>query len=156
MLIRLIAVGKRLPDWVNNGYQEYARRLKGPCRLELTEISPGQRSRNVPPAKAKILEGQRILRAIPTQSHVVALAVDGESWSTPKLASKLSQWTIKGSVVCLLVGGADGLEKNVLKRADEFWSLSPLTLPHGLVRPIVAEALYRGWSLTQGHPYHRR
>ena len=76
MLIRLIAVGKRLPDWVNNGYQEYARRLKGPCRLELTEISPGQRSRNVPPAKAKILEGQRILRAIPTQSHVVALAVD--------------------------------------------------------------------------------
>ncbi len=155
MLIRLIAVGKRQPDWVNDGYQEYARRLKGPCRLELTEISPGQRSRSVSSSKAKALEGQRILRAIPTQSHVVALAVDGEAWSTPKLALKLAQWTTQGSVICLLVGGVDGFETDVLKRADELWSLSPLTLPHGLVRPVVAEALYRGWSLTQGHPYHR-
>jgi 23S rRNA (pseudouridine1915-N3)-methyltransferase len=98
----------------------------------------------VSPSKARVLEGERLLRAIPARSHVVALAVDGEAWSTPKLASKLTQWTTQGLIICLLIGGA-----------DEHWSLSTLTLPHGLVRPVVAEALYRAWSLTQGHPYHR-
>jgi len=155
LLIRLIAVGKRQPDWINRGYQEYARRLQGSCRLELTEVSPGQRSRGASPTKARALEGERLLRAIPAHSHVVVLAVDGEAWSTPKLASKLTQWTKQGLIICLLIGGADGLDIDVLKRADEHWSLSSLTFPHGLVRPVVAEALYRAWSLTQGHPYHR-
>lgn len=86
---------------------------------------------------------------------MVALAVDGQSWSTAELAARLERWMAAGAPVCLLVGGPDGLSAKVLGRAAERWSLSPLTLPHGLVRPVVAEALYRAWSLTQGHPYHR-
>ena len=96
-----------------------------------------------------------MLRAIPTAAHVVALTVGGQAWSTIELAKRLSSWTVLGTSVCLLVGGPDGLADDVLQRADERWSLSPLTLPHGIVRPVVAEALYRAWTLHQGHPYHR-
>ena len=85
----------------------------------------------------------------------MALTVDGQAWSTIELAERLSSWTLLGKLVCLLVGGPDGLADDVLQRADERWSLSPLTLPHGIVRPMVAEALYRAWTLRQGHPYHR-
>lgn len=155
MRIHLIAVGKRQPDWINDGFHEYARRLKGACTLELKEIPPGRRSRTTPPDRARGAEGERILRAIPAAAHVVALTVDGQAWSTDQLAERLGSWAAVGTPVCLLVGGPDGLAAEVLQRADERWSLSPLTLPHGLVRPIVAEALYRAWSLTRGHPYHR-
>ena len=96
-----------------------------------------------------------MLRAIPTAAHVVALTVDGQAWSTIELAERLSSWTLLGKLGCLLGGGPDGLADVVLQRADERWSLSPLTLPHGIVRPMVAEALYRAWTLRQGHPYHR-
>ena len=85
----------------------------------------------------------------------MALTVDGQAWSTIELAERLSSWPRLGKLVCLLVGGPDGLADDVLQRADERWSLSPLTLPHGIVRPMVAEALYRAWTLRQGHPYHR-
>ena len=155
MRIQLIAAGKRQPVWINDGYEEYARRLKGSCKLDLTEIPLGHRSRTTLPDKARDSEGRRMLRAIPTAAHVVALTVDGQAWSTIELAERLSSWTLLGALVCLLVGGPDGLADDVLQRADERWSLSPLTLPHGIVRPMVAEALYRAWTLRQGHPYHR-
>jgi len=155
MRVRLIAAGKRQPGWINEGYEEYARRLKGTCRLDLLEIPLGQRSGASSGDKARDAEGERMLRAIPPRAHVVALAVDGRSWSTEELAARLERWMAAGAPVCLLVGGPDGLSAKVLDRAAERWSLSPLTLPHGLVRPVVAEALYRAWSLTQGHPYHR-
>ena len=155
MRIQLIAAGKRQPAWIDDGYQEYARRLKGACKLELTEIPLGRRSKSVPPDKARDAEGERMLRAIPTAAHVVALTVDGQAWSTAELADRMSSWTTLGAPVCLVVGGPDGLADEVLQRANERWSLSPLTLPHGLIRPVVAEALYRAWSLHQGHPYHR-
>jgi len=155
MRMQLIAVGKRQPDWVNAGYHEYARRLRGACTLELTEIPPGHRSRATSGNKAKDSEGERMLRAIPPAAHVVALMVNGRAWSTGELAVRLKGWMTIGVPVCLLVGGPDGLSSRVLQRADEHWSVSPLTLPHGLVRPVVAEALYRAWSLIQGHPYHR-
>jgi len=155
MRMLLIAAGKRQPDWINDGYHEYARRLRGPCILELVEIPLGRRSRSEAGDKARAAEGQRMLRAIPPGAHVVALAVDGRAWSSAELASRLASWMAIGAPVCLLVGGPDGLSPQVLQRADERWSLSPLTLPHGLVRPVVAEALYRAWSLAQGHPYHR-
>ena len=96
-----------------------------------------------------------MLRAIPESAHVVALTVDGQSWSTRALAARLQRWMEGGVPVCLLVGGPDGLSPRVLERADECWSVSPLTLPHGLIRPLIAEAVYRAWTLTQGHPYHR-
>lgn len=155
MRIQLIAAGRRQPVWVNDGYEEYARRLKGSCKLELTEIPLGHRSRATSPDKARDSEGRRMLRAIPTAAHVVALTVGGQAWSTIELAKRLSSWTVLGTSVCLLVGGPDGLADDVLQRANERWSLSPLTLPYGIVRPVVAEALYRAWTLHQGHPYHR-
>ena len=155
MRIQLIAAGKRQPDWVNAGYHEYARRLRGACTLDLLEISLGRRSRATSGDKARGAEGERMLRAIPPAAHVVALTVDGRAWSTVELAARLASWMAMGAPVCLLVGGPDGLSSQVLQRANERWSVSPLTLPHGLVRPVVAEALYRAWSLTQGHPYHR-
>ena len=155
MRIQLIAAGKRQPVWINDGYEEYARRLKGPCKLDLTEIPLGHRSRTTSPDKARDYEGKRMLRVIPTAAHVVALTVDGQAWSTIELVERLSSWMVLGTPVCLLIGGPDGLANDVLQRADERWSLSPLTLPHGIVRPMVAEALYRAWTLRQGHPYHR-
>jgi 23S rRNA (pseudouridine1915-N3)-methyltransferase len=155
MRMQLIAVGKRQPDWVNAGYHEYARRLKGACTLKLTEIPPGRRSRVISENKARDSEGERMLRAIPPAAHVVALTVNGRAWSTRELAERLKGWMTIGAPVCLLVGGPDGLSSRTLQRANERWSVSPLTLPHGLVRPVVAEALYRAWSLIQGHPYHR-
>ena len=106
MRIQLIAVGKRQPVWINDGYEEYARRLKGPCKLDLTEIPLGHRSRATSPDKARDSEGRRMLRVIPTAAHVVALAVDGQAWSTIELAERLSSWTVLGTSVCLLVGDA--------------------------------------------------
>ncbi len=155
MRIQLIAAGKRQPDWVNDGYREYARRLRGSCTLELVEIPLGHRSRGGSADRARDSEADRMLRAIPSTAHVVVLSVDGQAWSTVELAARLTSWMAIGAPVCLLVGGPDGLSSKVLERADERWSVSPLTFPHGLIRPVVAEALYRAWSLTRGHPYHR-
>ncbi len=155
MRIVLIAAGTRQPQWVQDGYREYARRLRGNCTLDLKEIPLGPRTGSGAPRQAVDKEAERILRAIPRGARTVALDVRGESWSTERLAARMLDWMAGGAPVCLVVGGPDGLSPRVLKRADECWSLSALTLPHGLVRPLVAEALYRAWSLTRGHPYHR-
>ena len=119
MRIQLIAAGKRQPVWINDGYEEYARRLKGSCKRELTESPLGHRSRTTLPDKARDSEGRRMLRAIPTAAHVVALTVDGQAWSTIELAERLSSWTLLGKLVCLLVGGPAGLAADVLQRAAE-------------------------------------
>ena len=156
MRVLLIAVGTRQPTWVQAGYEQYARRLSGSLKMELVEIPLGRRSTSGPARKAVAQEAGRMLRAIPSGARVVALDVNGASWSTPQLAERVLDWMAGGAPVCLLVGGPDGLSSSVLERAHERWSLSPLTLPHGLVRPLVAEALYRAFSLTRGHPYHRR
>ena len=155
MRVLLIAVGTRQPSWVQAGYEQYARRLSGSCNMELVEIPLGRRSASGPVRKAVAQEAERMLRAIPRGARVVALDVNGASWTTPQLAARVLDWMAGGAPVCLLVGGPDGLSSGVLARAHERWSLSPLTLPHGLVRPLVAEALYRAVSLTRGHPYHR-
>ena len=128
-----------MPKWVNAGYEDYARRLPPECRLELVAIPPGPRGR-----------GGDVARA-----HVVALEVEGRPWTTPDLARSLEAWLQQGRDVALLVGGPDGLDECCRARADEARSLSPLTLPHGLVRVLVAEQIYRAWSLLRGHPYHR-
>jgi 23S rRNA (pseudouridine1915-N3)-methyltransferase len=96
-----------------------------------------------------------MLAAVPDNAHAVALEVNGQPWSTAELGLHLQRWMGLGRPVALMVGGPDGLAPGCLERAAEHWSLSRLTLPHGLVRVVVAEALYRAWSLTQGHPYHR-
>ncbi len=155
MQIHLISVGNRMPGWVKQGYDDYAKRLPKDCELMLKEIAPGQRGKNCDVARIVRDEGERILTAIPTNSHVVALDLSGKAWATPELAQGLQRWQEGGKAVALLVGGPDGLADSVRQKAAEFWSLSPLTFPHPLVRIIVAEQIYRAWSILHNHPYHR-
>ena len=155
MRLLVIAAGNRQPAWVDDGFADYARRLRGSCTLELVEIPLGRRSKSSSD-KARRDESARMLRAIPPNAHVVALGVSGRTWATEQLAERIDRWTTLAAPVCLLIGGPDGLSAECEARSAEHWSLSPLTFPHGLVRVIVAEALYRAWSLNEGHPYHRR
>lgn len=153
--MHLLAVGSRVPAWVDTGCREYARRLPRECRLELVTVAAARRGKGAGTARAVAAEGRRLLAAVPAQARVVALDQGGEPWTTRMLASRLARWLQEGRDVALLVGGADGLAPACLERAEQRWSLSPLTLPHALVRVIVAEQLYRAWSLLAGHPYHR-
>lgn len=155
MRIAVISVSGKQPDWVQAGFDSYARRLRGSCALDLTEISLAKRSKSVALTRVLEQEGKRMLAAIPKGAHVVALDEAGKSWSTLQLATRLKAWLGGGTPVALLIGGPDGMAPDCMARANERWSLSPLTLPHGLVRVIAAEALYRAWSLLEHHPYHR-
>ncbi len=155
MRLRLIAVGQKMPAWVAEGWATFATRLPRECPLELLELAAGTRARKGDPARARADEGERMLAALKDNPQVVALDVTGKAWDTPTLARRLEAWRAGGRDVALLVGGPDGLDPRCLERADERWSLSPLTFPHMLVRVIVAEQLYRAWSLLSNHPYHR-
>jgi 23S rRNA (pseudouridine1915-N3)-methyltransferase len=155
MRIHLIAVGTRMPAWVTAGYTEYARRLPRECSLQLVEIPVSKRRKSLPPARAKQEEGDLMLAALPPDCLVIALDVAGKGWRTEGLAERLQGWMAGGRDVALLVGGPDGLSPACQVRADLSWSLSALTYPHALVRIIVAEQLYRAWSINTGHPYHR-
>ena len=155
MRIRLVAVGTRMPSWVVEGYQEYAKRLPRECNLQLTEIPLSKRHKSVTPAQARQQEGQAMLVAVPNDCTVIALDVRGSHWTTEDLAARLRGWMGSGRDVALLVGGPDGLSQSCLDRADQRWSLSALTYPHALVRVVLAEQLYRAWTLSTGHPYHR-
>lgn len=155
MRIRLLAVGQKMPDWVTTGYLDYAKRLTDDVRLELVEIPAAKRSKNSEVDKMKQQEGEALLAAINTNERVIALEVGGKEHSTHALSQQMNDWLQGGKNICLLVGGPDGLSPDVIKRADALWSLSPLTLPHPLVRILLAEQLYRAWTLLKGHPYHR-
>ena len=155
MQINLLAVGTRMPGWVDGGYHEYARRMPRECSLVLNEIPLAQRSKSQTIERAVNEEGKRMLAALSDRQRVVALDVKGRSWSTEQLAQQLDKWKQDGRDVSLLVGGPDGLAEECLQRAEQTWSLSPLTLPHPLVRVLLAEQIYRAWSLSAGHPYHR-
>ncbi len=155
MNIHLISVGNRMPRWVQQGFDEYAKRLPRECALKLVEIAPGHRGKGADLARAMREEGERMLKAIPRDCLVVALEVKGKAWSTEQLAQNMEGWMADGRDVVLLVGGPEGMDDTCRQRADLLWSLSPLTLPHPLVRVVLAEQLYRAWSITQNHPYHR-
>ncbi|MBN2887449.1 MAG: 23S rRNA (pseudouridine(1915)-N(3))-methyltransferase RlmH [Chromatiaceae bacterium] len=155
MRIHLIGVGRRMPAWVNEGFDDYARRLPPECALHLHEIEPARRVKGGRPERYRAEEGARILKALPKGAAVLALDVGGRVWSTETLAAELGEWLRDGRDRALLVGGPDGLDGDCLARAEQRWSLSRLTFPHPLVRVILAEQLYRAWSLLQGHPYHR-
>ena len=155
MQLHLLAAGTRMPGWVNSGYREYADRLQGAdYRMSLTEIPLGRRSGD-DVARAVDTEGERMLAAAGAAAYVVALQVHGESWSTPRLARWLDERARDGDPLAFCIGGPDGLAATVDARARLRWSLSPLTLPHGLARVVAAEALYRAVSLIKGLPYHR-
>jgi 23S rRNA (pseudouridine1915-N3)-methyltransferase len=153
--INLLAVGTRMPAWVDEGYREYARRMPRECSLVLNEIPLAQRSKSQAIERAVNEEGKRMLAALSDRQQVIALDVKGRSWSTEQLAQQLDNWKQDGRDISLLVGGPDGLAAECLQRAEQVWSLSSLTLPHPLVRVLLAEQLYRAWSLNNGHPYHR-
>ena len=155
MKVRLIAVGTRMPKWVAAGVAEYEPRLPREWRFEIVEIPVAARSASADVARLKKAEGEKRLRAIPAGAEVIALDERGESLSTVEWAAAVREWQRHGRDVALLVGGPDGLAPECLARAQRRWSLSKLTLPHALVRVFVLEQLYRAWSVTQGHPYHR-
>lgn len=155
MRVSVVAVGTRMPGWVMDGVGEYRKRLPPDLQLEVREIPLGQRGRNADVARALRQEGQQMLAAVPDRDTVVALDVRGKSISTEQLAERLATWRMQGDNVSLLVGGPDGLAMDCLARAAERWSLSALTLPHPLVRVLLAEQLYRAWTINANHPYHR-
>jgi len=155
MKINLIAIGNKMPDWVKTGFNEYQRRLTQDCKLQLHEISALKRNKQTDLNKICEAEGQKILSSIPNNNHVIALEVKGKNWTTTQLSQQMSQWMLSGQDISLLVGGPEGLSQSCRDKANQLWSLSPLTLPHPLVRIIVAEQLYRAWSILKNHPYHR-
>lgn len=155
MRLRILAVGTRMPGWVTEGFNEYRKRMPPEIRVELVELPAGQRGKGLPVEKAIEREGESMMRAIAPADGVVALDVRGKSWSTEQLARQLRQWQESGNNYNLLIGGPDGLAPGCLDRAGQSWSLSPLTLPHPLVRVLLMEQLYRAWSINVGHPYHK-
>lgn len=155
MRIHLIAVGTRMARWVEEGFAEYQKRLPPECSLRLIEIPAVARGKGVPIERVLQREGERLIASIPPGAHSIALDLAGNSFSTAQLARELGIWLQWGQDLALLVGGAEGLSEAVLTRARGRWSLSPLTFPHPLVRVIVAEQIYRAWSLLHHHPYHR-
>ena len=155
MRIRIIAVGTKMPDWVEQGYAEYAKRMPRDCLVEMVELPLAQRSKNSDIAKAMEKEGEAMQAVIGKGEQVIALDVKGKPWSTEQLAENLAAWKMSGSNFCLLIGGPDGLAPECLALASAKWSLSPLTLPHPLVRILVIEQLYRACTILQNHPYHK-
>lgn len=155
MRIRIIAVGTKMPDWVEQGYAEYAKRLPRDYTVELVELPLAVRSKNSDLARAMEKEGEAMLAAIGKGDTVLALDVKGKPWSTEQLAEQLAQWRMSGTNYSLLIGGPDGLASTCLALASIKWSLSPLTLPHPLVRIVLIEQLYRACTILQNHPYHK-
>jgi 23S rRNA (pseudouridine1915-N3)-methyltransferase len=149
------AVGTRMPAWVQEAWSEYARRFPRGVALQLKEIPLAKRGRNADIASLREVEGQALLAAVPKGHRVVALDERGKQWSTQELADQLEGWMREEHGVCFLVGGPDGLSQNCRDKAQNTWSLGRLTLPHPMVRAILSEQLYRAWTITQNHPYHR-
>lgn len=155
MRLKIIAIGTKMPDWVEAGCHEYLKRLPSELNVEIIELPLGQRGKGADINRAVQREGESMLKAIGEHDHVIALDVLGKAWSTEQLADKLQQWQLSGDNFSLLIGGPDGLAKECLQRANSKWSLSALTLPHPLVRILLAEQLYRAGTINSGHPYHR-
>jgi 23S rRNA (pseudouridine1915-N3)-methyltransferase len=155
MRVRIIAVGTKMPSWVLEATQDYLKRFPREWAVEFVEIALGHRGKGQDTAKAIAKEGESMLAAIDDRERVVALDVQGKSWSTEQLSQQMQSWQMDARNVALLVGGPDGLAPGCLARAEQRWSLSALTLPHPLVRVLLAEQLYRGWSILKNHPYHK-
>jgi 23S rRNA (pseudouridine1915-N3)-methyltransferase len=155
MKLQLIAVGTKMPDWVQKGFQEYTRRFPKDMPFELTEITAGKRGKNSDIPRILQQEGEKMLAAVPKGNRIVTLEVLGKPWKTEDLAEQMQRWQLDGRNVSFLVGGPEGLAPECIAASEQRWSLSPLTLPHPMVRVIIAESLYRAWSINNNHPYHR-
>lgn len=155
MHIRLVAVGDRQPSWVDDAFATYTGRLPREWRFRLDAIATARRAKNDPPQKARDAEGKLILGKLAQDEQVVLLDERGKQLNSKSLAERLSNWQADGRNLCFIIGGPDGVSDAVRQRSDFTWSLSDLTLPHGMARVLLAEQLYRAWSLQAGHPYHR-
>jgi 23S rRNA (pseudouridine1915-N3)-methyltransferase len=151
----VVAVGQRMPAWVAAGFEEYSRRMPREAPVALLQIKPEPRGESTPVDRLIEAEGRRIRSALPPGCFKVALDERGRGCTTRELSQRLESWQMGGRDVAFVIGGADGLSPTLTREADWLWSLSSLTLPHGLVRVVVAEQLYRAWSITRNHPYHR-
>ena len=155
MKLSILAVGTRMPGWVEEGFAEYQKRMPREARIELTEIKPEKRDGGKTAEQVMAAEAMRIIAALPKGCLRVALDERGKSFTSLQLAERLKEWLASGRDVALIVGGADGLAPEIKQDCDLLWSLSTLTLPHPLVRIVLAEQLYRAMSILQNHPYHR-
>lgn len=151
----IAAVGHRMPGWIEDGFHEYAKRMPPECRIQLKEIKPVERSGSKTAETVMALERAKIEAAIPKGARIIALDERGKDLTTMQLSQLLTQWQQDGRDVTFLIGGADGLDAGLKASADMLVRISSLTLPHGMVRVLLAEQLYRAWSITQNHPYHR-
>ncbi|MBM3365346.1 MAG: 23S rRNA (pseudouridine(1915)-N(3))-methyltransferase RlmH [Betaproteobacteria bacterium] len=155
MQLIVAAVGHKMPAWIDTGFQEYAKRMPPDCRLVLKEIKPVERANNKSAESVMAQERTRIEAVLPKAGRVIALDEHGEHMTTAQLSQQLSIWQQHGGDVTFVIGGADGLDAGFKQNADSLLRLSSMTLPHGLVRVILAEQLYRAWSILRNHPYHR-
>ncbi len=155
MVIHFITVGQKMPKWVQDGYAEYAKRLPKSCALKLIELPMAQRGKSGSVDKYKEEEAKRILAAVPKGARLIVLDEHGQQVTTKQLAGKLEEWLSGGQDVALIVGGPDGLEADLIQQAQWKWGLSKLTMPHPMVRILVAEQIYRAYSVINNHPYHR-
>lgn len=155
MQLIIAAVGHKMPAWIETGFAEYAKRMPPEIRIHLKEIKPVERSASKTAETAMALERAKIEAVIPKGARIIALDERGRDLTSVQLSQHLLQWQQDGRDVALIIGGADGLDAEFKARADMLIRISSLTLPHGMVRVMLAEQLYRAWSITQNHPYHR-
>jgi 23S rRNA (pseudouridine1915-N3)-methyltransferase len=155
MQLFIAAVGHKMPAWIETGFQEYAKRMPPECKLVLKEIKPIDRASNKNAEAVMAQERTRIEAVLPKGGRMIALDERGQDLTTMQMSQLLTQWQQQGGDVTFVIGGADGLDAELKKNADMLIRISSLTLPHGMVRVLLAEQLYRAWSITQNHPYHR-
>ncbi|EJN01775.1 23S rRNA (pseudouridine(1915)-N(3))-methyltransferase RlmH [Herbaspirillum sp. YR522] len=155
MQLVIAAVGHKMPAWIETGFQEYAKRMPPDCRIQLKEIKPVDRSGSRTADTVMAQERSRIEAALPKGARIIALDERGRDWTTIQLSQQLQHWQQDGRDVAFVIGGADGLDPAFKAGADTLIRISSMTLPHGMVRVLLAEQLYRAWSITQNHPYHR-
>ncbi len=155
MRLTVLTPGSRMPRWVDEAVNEYRKRLPPELKLELRDLPLGGRGRDSNPMRAMAEEAKRIRDAMPARDRLVVLDVAGKAFTTEQLAGQLESWQMSGDNYSLVIGGPDGVDPSLLEQAQLRWSLSPLTLPHPLVRVVLVEQLYRAWTINAGHPYHR-
>ena len=153
--IYLIAVGDKMPDWVDQGYRQYQRRVHGRVSLQLIEIGATKRGKNADVDRIILSEENKIKTSIPPDTRIIALDRSGKNWATLELAERMRGWIDQSERLALIIGGPEGLSKSFITQCDEIWSLSALTFAHPLTRLVVAEQLYRCLTIIEGGPYHR-
>lgn len=155
MKLFILAVGNKMPEWITSGFNEYSKRMPREATIALIEIKPEPRTTGKTVAQIMEAEAQRIENALPKDVTRIVLDERGTHLTTKQMAQKMHDWLGGGRDVAFIIGGADGLHESVRNSAQQLLALSALTLPHGMVRVLLAEQLYRAYSLLHNHPYHR-